>query len=54
MAYTMFWERYNELKQLGKAALITYNLRTYTYTDSIYVKLESSNQINIESCYACA
>ncbi|MDO9096845.1 MAG: hypothetical protein Q7U60_01805 [Candidatus Methanoperedens sp.] len=47
-AHSVFWEKYNELNQLGDEALITYDLRTYAEdNDSIYVKLASANQMNI-------
>ena len=52
-AHSFFWEKYNELNQIGKEALITYDLRTYAQDDdSICVKLESFNPINIEMCFA--
>lgn len=52
-AHSVFWKKYNELNQIGKEALISYDLRTYTHTDdSINVKLESSNPININACCA--
>ena len=47
-SHSVFWEKYNELNQIGEEALLTYDLRTYAENnDSIYVKLASANPINI-------
>lgn len=51
-AHSVFWKKYTELNIIGKEALINYNLRTYADNDSIHVKIESSNPINIEACFA--
>lgn len=47
-AQSFFWKNYDELNMIGKDVLNIYDLRTYTDNDSIYVKLESSNPINME------
>ena len=51
-AHSFFWKKNDELNQIGKKALLNYDLRTYARTDdSIYVKLQSGNPSNIEACH---
>ena len=47
-AHSLFWEKYNEVNEIGKEVLTSFNLRTYTPNhESIYAKLESFNAITI-------
>lgn len=47
-AHSIFWEKYNEVNEIGKEVLTSFDLRTYApNNESIYAKLESFNPIII-------
>jgi hypothetical protein len=47
-AHSVFWDKYNELNQIGEEALKNYDLRTYSENnDPVFIKLTSANRINI-------
>ena len=47
-AHSIFWEKYNEVNEIGKEVLTSFDLRTYAPNhESIYAKLESFNPIII-------